>query len=149
MQRGSLSESIAASNQQLNRADQADATFVAFELCPFLLIKRLGLSDSGEISKSEHLGSFKSESRPSPPPATIDASSGEGVDGSMSTDVVDEFVVHSFVDAESGKKTIVEYLCPSGISKDDGSASDFELVSETRHILHLRTAHNLGCSSTL
>merc|ERR1712187_898762 len=75
--------------------DSDDATFTAFELCPFLLIKRLTVSDSGNISQSEYLGSYKSESRQA------------------------GLVIHSFIDADSGKKTIVEYLCEFNRSTAD------------------------------
>jgi hypothetical protein len=148
-------------------------TFVAFELCPFLLVKRLTLRAGGigggeesiAVVDSDYLGSFKAESRQSQQPQPVQnqqkqpvqqlqvegGGGGEAGGGGRGAGAV--VVVHVFEHPESGAKTVVEYVCDNngggnggGGSVDEDEYSDFEVVLETRSLLHLRTTHALGCA---
>lgn len=130
---------------------------VAIELCPYLFIKRLKITDSGEIQHTEYLGSFRSETNTTAsnqPTAILDV---KNVD--YEADKFNTIVIHSFINPHSGFKTVVEYLCPTlKQSKGDGiedthsaimtklDGNEFTIIFESMRLLHLRIIHRLGCA---
>ena len=127
-----VADCVIRMEQSTSPADSAeplsDGDFAAVELCPYLLVKRLQLSPDGVIKASKYLGSFKTESRPH----HSSASSGE-------------LVVHSFVNPDTGMKTVVEYVCDAEESSKQDASNVFQVIMETPNVLQLRIRHHLGC----
>lgn len=126
--------------------------YTAYELCPYLLLKRLSVDTvSGDILASEYLGSFKSESHIDTSAQLADTTESSQHQRSSG---MSKMLIHSYVHPESGSKAVVEFLCDNnsnstGASQQSattaGSADEFTVVLQTEYLLHLRIVHHLGC----
>ena len=124
-----------------------EGVYSAYELCPYLLLKRLSVDAvTGDILSSEYLGSFKSESHVDSSaqlPETTESSEHQPSSGTS------KMLIHSYVHPESGNKAVVEFLCDNSASQQStttGSTDEFTVVLRTEYLLHLRIVHHLGCT---